>query len=226
MELTYTIKRSERRRKLTISVERDRTVVVHAPASMSDGEIHEYVDAKRQWLYEKVNHLQKYSELPHPPGKELVNGEAALYLGREYPIHLDATATTILFDNRFIVPSGGHANRKAVLREWYVAQAHELLIPRVAQHARGLGVAFSDVRVVDDRYRWGSCTVRNVVRINWRVIKAPMFVIDYVIVHELAHLLELNHTERFWNIVRTQAPSTEKARAWLKRHGQLLEEDI
>ena len=226
MELTYTIKRSGRRRKLTISVERDRSVIVHAPASMSDSEIREYVDAKRQWLHEKVNHPQKYSELPHPPGKELVNGEAALYLGSEYPIHVDRAATAVVFDHRFIVPSKASATRKAVLREWYVAQAHELLIPRVAQHARGLGVTFSEVRVVDDRYRWGSCTVRNVVRINWRLIKAPMFVIDYVIVHELAHLLELNHTERFWNIVRTQAPSAEKARVWLKRHGQLLEEDI
>lgn len=226
VELTYTIKRSDRRRKLTISVERDRSVVVHAPASMSDGEIRKYVETKRQWLHEKVNHPQKYSELPHPPGKELVNGEAALYLGREYPIHVDEAATSVSFGNRFVVPSKGSITRKAVLREWYVARASELLLPKVSRHARELGVTFSQMQVVDDRYRWGSCTVRDVIRLNWRLIKAPMFVIDYVIVHELAHLLELNHTERFWNIVRTQAPSAEKARGWLRRHGQILEEDI
>lgn len=226
MELTYTIKRSERRRKLTISVERDRSVVVHAPASMSDTEIREYVDAKRQWLHEKVKHPQKYSELPHPPGKELVNGEAALYLGREYLVRVDEGATAVLFDQYFIVPLRARDRRKAVLREWYIARANDLLLPRAAQHARELGVSYSQVRVVDDRYRWGSCTVRNVVRLNWRLIKAPMFVADYVIVHELAHLLELNHTDRFWNIVRTQAPLTDKAREWLKQQGQLLEEDI
>ncbi len=82
------------------------------------------------------------------------------------------------------------------------------------------------VRIVDNRYRWGSCTPRDYVHFNWRLIKAPMVVIDYVIVHELAHLMEANHTARFWNIVRTQSPTMDKARAWLKEHGQLLEQEI
>jgi predicted metal-dependent hydrolase len=64
------------------------------------------------------------------------------------------------------------------------------------------------------------------VNFNWRLIKAPMFVIDYVIVHELAHLMETNHTPRFWNIVRAKAPSTEKAKTWLKEHGQVLEDEL
>ena len=61
---------------------------------------------------------------------------------------------------------------------------------------------------------------------NWRLIKAPMFVIDYVIVHELAHLLEANHTAAFWSIVRAKTPTVEKARSWLKEHGQALEDEI
>ena len=80
--------------------------------------------------------------------------------------------------------------------------------------------------IVDNRFRWGSCTTKDHVNFNWRLIKAPMFVIDYVIVHELAHFLEANHTPRFWNIVRAKAPLSEKAKAWLKEHGQLLEEEI
>ncbi len=70
------------------------------------------------------------------------------------------------------------------------------------------------------------CTVGNIVNFNWRLIKAPMFVADYVIVHELAHLLENNHTDRFWNIVRASNPTMEKAKIWLKEHGQILEEEI
>jgi len=69
-------------------------------------------------------------------------------------------------------------------------------------------------------------TVKDNVNLNWRLIKAPMFVIDYVIVHELAHLLEANHTPRFWNIVRSQISTMDKAKQWLKEHGQILEEDI
>ena len=97
---------------------------------------------------------------------------------------------------------------------------------RAAKHARTLGVKFGAARIVDNRYRWGSCTVKDNINFNWRLIKAPMFVIDYVVVHELAHLLEANHTVRFWSIIRAHTPSMEKAKAWLKEHGQLLEEEL
>jgi hypothetical protein len=93
-------------------------------------------------------------------------------------------------------------------------------------HARALGVDIAEIKIVDNRFRWGSCTLKDNVNLNWRLIKAPMFVIDYVIVHELAHLIETNHTPRFWNIVRTQTPTMEKAKAWLKENGQLLEQEI
>jgi predicted metal-dependent hydrolase len=76
---------------------------------------------------------------------------------------------------------------------------------------------------VDNRYRWGSCTANNNVTFNWRLVKAPVSVIDYVVVHELAHLIEANHTPRFWNIVRAQIPNMGKKKEWLKEHGQLLE---
>ena len=72
----------------------------------------------------------------------------------------------------------------------------------------------------------GSCTVGNSVNFNWRLIKAPMFVIDYVVVHELAHLIEPDHTAAFWGIIRAKIPTMEKAKTWLKEHGQMLEEEI
>jgi predicted metal-dependent hydrolase len=91
MELMYTIQRSPRRRRVTITVERDRSVVVHAPEGTSDERIRQVVESKRQWIYEKINHPQKYRSLPHPPGKELVNGESVLYLGRQYRIEIVET---------------------------------------------------------------------------------------------------------------------------------------
>jgi len=227
MELNYTVKRSAKRKKLTITVERDRTVVVHAPATTSDEKIREVVESKKPWIYEKTRHAQKYSGLPHPPGKELVNGESALYLGRYYQIEIiQSGASEIRFEQRFLIPASLSNRRKAVMRDWYVAKAKEKILPRVKSFARELGVAFSTAKIVDNRYRWGSCTTNNNVNFNWRLIKAPMYVVDYVIVHELAHLMENNHTPRFWNIVRAQSPKMEKAKLWLKEHGQLLEEEI
>jgi predicted metal-dependent hydrolase len=227
MELAYTIKRSFNRKQLTITVERDRTVVVHAPAGTSEEKIREVVEKKRQWIYQKTRHSQKYSGLPHPPGKELVNGESTLYLGRQYQIEIvDEVLAEIRFERRFLIPASFSKDRKAVLRQWYIDKASEKILPRVKKFAEELGVEFGRAKIVDNRYRWGSCTTKDNVNFNWRLIKAPMYVVDYVIVHEITHLLEANHTPRFWNIVRAQLPKIEKAKKWLMEYGQILEQDI
>ena len=227
METTYTVRRSPRRKKLTITVERDRTVVVHAPEGISEEEVREVVESKRRWIHEKTSHAQKYRESPHPPGKELVNGESALYLGRQYQIEIvEGDQEEIELDEKFLVPACILGERKQVLREWYRDRAKERILPRVARFARELGVEYAGAKIVDSRYRWGSCTPKDNITLNWRLIKAPMYVVDYVIVHELAHLLETNHTPRFWNIVRAQSPKMGKAKDWLREHGELLEEEI
>jgi hypothetical protein len=227
MELTYQIVRSPKRKKLTITVERDRSIVVHAPQKTPEEMVRRVVDDKRQWLLAKLRHPQKYQERRHPPGKEVVNGESAPYLGRDYRIEIAETPSgEVEFSSFFVVPTSQQGKRREVLRDWYIARAKEEILNRVGKHARDLGVNFEAARIVDNRYRWGSCTVKNNVTFNWRLIKAPMFVIDYVIVHELAHLIEANHTSRFWNIVRANAPTMEKAKSWLKQHGQVLEEEV
>jgi hypothetical protein len=105
-------------------------------------------------------------------------------------------------------------------------KAREKILPRTKKFANDLGVTFASAKIADNRYRWGSCTIKDNINFNWRLIKAPMYVVDYVIIHELAHLLEANHTPRFWNIVRAQSSKMDKAKQWLLENGQILEEDI
>jgi predicted metal-dependent hydrolase len=226
-ELDYNIVRSPKRKKLTITVERDRAVVVRAPQSLSDDDVRRVVDAKRQWILEKQRSPQKYENRLHPPGKEVVSGESALFLGRDYRIEIAETESgDVEFENLFRVPPSRKTKPREVLRNWYVVQAKEKILSRAQQYARELGVEFTKARIVDNRYRWGSCTARDSISFNWRLIKAPIFVIDYVIVHELAHLIQPNHSPDFWNIVRAKAPAMEKAKTWLKEHGQVLEDEI
>lgn len=226
-DLEYKIVRSPKRKTLTITVERDRAIIVHAPASASEETVRRAVDSKRAWIFEKLQHARKYQDRIHPPGKEVVNGESALYLGRDYRIEIAETPSgEIEFSRSFTVPSAYQGKRSEALRAWYIGRAKEAILPRVEQAAHALGVNFKAAKIVDNRYRWGSCTMNGAVNLNWRLIKAPMFVIDYVVIHELAHFLENNHTPRFWNIVRANDPTMEKAKAWLKDHGQLLEEEV
>jgi predicted metal-dependent hydrolase len=224
MELNYKVVFS-RRKKLTITVERDRSIVVHAPEGTQAEKIRSIVESRKLWIYEKTRHGQKYDPLPHPPGKELVTGESLPYLGRNYRIELADEGERVRFTQKLLVPRS-LAGKKQVFRDWYRERAEEIILPRVRHHAKSLGVAFQEAKIGDSKYRWGSCTPRDNVIFNWRLIKAPMFVIDYVIVHELAHLMEQNHTPRFWNIVRAQIADTEKAKRWLKDHGADLEADL
>lgn len=227
MEFEYTLVRSAKRRKLTITVERDRSVVVHAPVDTPAEKIQQVIATKRQWIYEKTHHPQKYKSLPHPPGKELVNGESMLYLGRNYRIEIVPNATgEITFAQKFLVPAQLVGTKREAFRRWYIARAKVKILPRVRSQTRQLGVDYAAAKIADNRYRWGSCTVKNNLNFNWRLIKAPMFVIDYVVVHELAHLIEANHTPQFWNIVKARTTSSDKARTWLKEYGNLLEQEI
>lgn len=141
MKVSYATQRSARRRRLTITVERDRSIVVHAPEGISDEKIRKVVASKRQWIHEKISHPQKYQTLPHPPGKELVSGESALYLGRQYRIEVVKTGLEgILFNRRFLIPANKGIKRIEALRDWYVDKAKEKIVPRVKHHARQLGV--------------------------------------------------------------------------------------
>jgi predicted metal-dependent hydrolase len=224
MELNYKVVFSKRK-TLTITVERDRSVVVSAPEGTSLEKISQVVESRKLWLYEKTRHSQKYNPLPHAPGKEVVSGESLLYLGRQYRIELTEENCEIKFEQKFLIPRN-LADKSAAFKKWFMTKAEEKILPRVALHAKNLGVTYKQAKIGDGKYRWGSCTPNDNVIFNWRLIKAPMFVIDYVVVHELAHLIESNHTPEFWNIVRAQAPGMEKAKAWLQKHGALLEQEV
>lgn len=224
MELEFKVVYSKRK-TVTITVERDRSVIVAAPEGTSPDKIRQVVESRKRWLYEKTRHVQKFDSLPHPPGKELVTGESMPYLGRQYRIELLAGGGEIQFQQAFFVPKE-LSDKSQAFRDWFVARAQEAILPRVALHAKNLGVEYNVAKIGNGKYRWGSCTPRDNVILNWRLIKAPMFVIDYVVVHELAHLIEPNHSPHFWNIVRTQVPGMEKAKAWLQKNGALLEQDL
>ena len=202
------------------------TTVVRAPLGMSEGKIRAAVEAKRLWLYTKVNHKLKYP--PRAARKEFVTGETRLYLGRNYRLEITRRDELpgVRFHSGFQISRRNQPGAARLLREWYVQRAQEKLPPKVKAFAESLGVTYSRILISDLKVRWGSCTPKNNLNFNWRIMKAPVFVIDYLIVHELAHLIEPNHTPRFWNIVSVQSPRCEEAKTWLRDNGGVLEEDF
>ncbi len=108
------------------------------------------------------------------------------------------------------------------LRDFLRKSAQADLVPAVAHHAARLGVKTGAIRIKDTRSRWGSCTAEGELSFSWRVILAPPHVLDYLAAHEVAHLREMNHSVRFWRLVRETCPAMDEGRRWLKLHGHAL----
>lgn len=224
MVIEYQIKYSNRK-TLNISVERDRSIIVRAPHYLTADKIDKIVQSKRQWIKEKLNHTQKYPLVTE--SKEFVSGETLMYLGKNYQLHVvDEEFEGIQFDQRFKISKANQPKANELFKKWYLKQALIKIEPLATKYAKSLGVQYNQFKTSEMKYRWGSCTPANNIIFNWRIIKAPMYVLEYLVAHELVHLLENNHTPRFWNILSIQVPNYQKAKNWLKKHGSVLEVDF
>jgi predicted metal-dependent hydrolase len=224
MQIEYSIQYSNRK-TLSIIIERDRRVVVRAPLNTSKELIEKEICKRKFLLFQKINHPQKY-ENPKPR-KEFVSGESLLFLGKHHKMEVvPEEIVGIQFDSKFYISKANQEKGEQLFREWYVKQAEEMIIPKVKFHAKSIGVSCKAIRILDLKYRWGSCTPKDNINFNWRLIRAPIYVIDYIVVHELTHLIEQNHTPDFWNIVSVQLPHYNKAKDWLKENGHILEIDF
>ena len=219
MTLTYTSKFSEKRKTLGLVVERDKSVVVLAPQGTNPETLDAFVEKRKFWLFEKMHYSPKFGE----PKMEtpFISGKAIAYLGKNYKLDVtDEPMDGIAFKGKFLISRQNLQDGKAILEGWYKDKAKLKIVPLVERYAKQLGVEYNNILISDLKYRWGSCTLKGNLNFNWRLIKAPQFVINYVVVHELAHLLELNHSERFWNIVKVQMPNYLEAKEWLRGNGE------
>lgn len=224
MKIDYKIVYSNRK-TLSVIIERDRSVTVRAPFDASERAIAGEVEKRKHGILKKINHLQKYPL--EPQSKEFVSGESLLYLGKSYPLLVvERPLDGIIFDGKFIIGKQNQKRAKQLFKDWYHRSATEIIIPKAVAVAKQIGVSFNKINILDLKYRWGSCTPKDKIHFNWRLIKAPMNVIEYIIVHELTHLLEANHTPEFWSRVRTSLPRYESAKKWLVNFGYELEVDL
>lgn len=227
----FLIERTARRKTVAISVGFD-GVRVLAPSDLDDDRVLGIVRKKGAWLLRKQ---AAYRELGgQPVAKEFVSGETFHYLGRQYRLKLipdrTALATRITARGSLLlapVLPNVHASvqRAAVrsgLRHWYRAHANQHFPARTRKIAETLGIPLPAVHVVDQLKRWGSCDVRGRIRLNWRLVMAPMPLIDCVIAHEACHVLEHNHSRRFWRSLETIMPDYDNRVRKLDRLGHLF----
>ncbi len=231
-KIAYSVKKTNRKKTISLQVRSDLQVVILVPSFLRDEFIRQAVLKRAPWIIEKKRKLKQVHAAM--PKKEFVSGEAFLYLGRQYRLKVvrsaaEKAALCSLANGRFLVEvASGLSKRAAVsavrekLTEWYRERAKVKIRERICAYTAITGKEPKRVLLGNQEKRWGSCSRSGVLRFNWRIIMAPISVMDYIVVHELCHLTHSDHSEKFWSLVASIMPDYKQKREWLRNNNVLL----
>lgn len=222
--LELEVRLSAGRRSIGITVDRDGSLIVSAPQDCDETELVAFAHEKRLWVYKKL--AEKDLLLSPRPTRKFVSGEGFAYLGRSHRLLLrdDAPSAVKVERGRLVMRRDVAESERAgaTIVDWYRTRALGWLPQRVEPWAERMGVRPSTIDVRDLGYRWGSLGKNDRLNFHWATIQLPPTLVDYVIVHELAHVLERNHTPQFWLHVGRTLPSYRASKADLARLGSGL----
>ena len=210
------------RRTLALQIAPDASLIVRAPKKVSEETIVAFVQKKLKWIL----HHQKLARETYRPSvkREFADGEQFLYLGDWHKLFVlqDVTQPLVVNEKKFLLAEFFLPHAKKLFEQWYRKQAYEVIKDRVRHYTETAGLSFKRITITGARKRWGSCGPKGTLNFSWRLIMAPIMVVDYVIVHELAHLEVRNHSRKFWGKVRLLFPDYQPAETWLKANSWLL----
>jgi len=211
-----------KRKTIAIIVHTDGRVIVRAPLKANKKQIEAFVTSKLEWI---EKHRQRAQNMTvHETRKAFIPGEKFLFLGVSYPLEFKEQVDQgfVLLNGSFQLKADLKSTAAAIFTRWYQVKARQIITERVTWFARRYNFKPTKIRISSARTRWGSCSSQGTLSFTWRLVMAPIEIIDYVVVHELAHLLERNHGPGFWNEVEKILPDYKEKRTWLKENGRLL----
>ena len=221
--LRFELYRSARRKTVGITVDRDGSLILRSPIDCTLEQLERIVKAKLVWTYSRLAEKKLVFRAPRP--KKFINGEGFYYLGESYRLLLVNPLSTHniiplrLEDNWFMLRVDERQRAEQHFAFWYTNQARQWIGSRVARFAGRVDVQPKQVHVRDLGFRWGFCSSRDEINFHWRTILLPPHIIDYLIVHELVHLKEKNHSRQFWRRLERVIPDYVQRRDWLLVNG-------
>ena len=210
-----------KRRTLALHITPDASLIIRAPLRMPLDFIEKFVHKKRSWVQKKQKIIRlRLGELTP---KQFVNGERFLYLGNAYHLTiLENDPIPISFNQGFYLSREHLGQARELFIRWYKKEAAVKIKERLDWVASARGLTYNKIKITSAQKRWGSCTSCNNLNFSWRLVLAPLEIIDYVVSHELTHLLERNHSRRFWKKLSSLFPGFKQCRIWLRENEHLL----
>lgn len=229
VRITYEVVISQRRATIGIQVRPDKLVMVRTPGKLAPLKLEQLVLRKAPWILKQISAIEAVQK----ERMEFVSGECFPYLGQSYPLEVSLENVprpqTRLAGNRLsvLLPKdfGQEQHQPYVrmaLEQWYRERAKEVLPVRLEAFSQLIGKHPAKVAVRNQQHRWGSCSSNGNININWRIVMAPLWVVDYVVAHEICHLQLHNHSAAFWHLLGTVMPHYPESREWLKVNGHTL----
>ena len=225
--IPYVLYRSDKRYKtLAIAIDPDEGLVLTAPKMLNLQDIEAITKRKASWIFEKLEHRNNNNDFDF---REFVSGETIRYLGRQYILKIvetDDEPNCKLHGKWLVVSIRKERNKlesriqaKTLIIQWFKNKAYFKLRERLDGYADKMNLSYNLLILADQKKRWGSCDIDGNIRVNWRIIMAPLLLIDYVVVHELCHLTHRDHTPEFWQLLEDHLPDYCKRRKQLKEQG-------
>ncbi|MCL4420862.1 MAG: M48 family metallopeptidase [Candidatus Thermoplasmatota archaeon] len=203
------------RKTVSLQINENAELVVRVPNQISTEKILQIVEQNSNWIAR--NRRAMLFKISESQPKKFIEGEEFLYLGKSFKLKISRKSNDQLHieDDHFILGANILDRRKAFL-EWYRNAAFSKLSERTAIIARNSELKYSAIKITSAQKRWGSCSRDGGINYTWRLVMAPIPIIDYVVLHELAHTVARNHSSRFWNIVKKNMPDYPIRQKWLR----------
>ena len=206
-----------KRKTISIQIDKDAQIIVKAPHSVSQRYIEDFILSKRDWIEKNVHKVQQTAALRQP--KKFIGGEVFMLFGKEYMLCISSVDSKIkIIDDRIFFPQKFMDSPKEHMVKFYKKIARKYLNERTQKIASQLNLHYNNLKITSADKRWGSCSSKKNINFSYKLIMANEMAIDYVIIHELCHLLYMNHSSSFWNAVKSIMPNYKIQKSYLKQN--------
>ncbi len=225
-KISYDLIRYDSEDYVTLSMSPNKGLIVKAPQGLNKEKVEELILKKAKWIIEKKSLINELVKMPIK--KEFMSGENIQYLGRNYRLKIlnSEQEKVKLYRGKLFVKTNNKKNSEQIKEQiikWYKKHAKKKIKERIKIYEKKLDVTPEKIRIRKFNKRWASCTKGKKLNFNWKIIMAPMRILDYVIVHELCHLKINKHSKLFWQKVSTIIPDYKKRKEWLRINGPKLD---